>query len=170
MKKQILYAPFVPRLFSTMMDLCLCSILLILPTMMLNKYVLIKKFGAIFKAKNTDISNMQSLQEALQSPEFAPYSNLDTIIELMIPMLCMQMICYILYFILCWKMWGTTPVKYIMRMRVVDSENFTKPTIFQAVRRIIGYVFFSVGIWYMFFSKNKQMLHDKIAGTVVIRT
>lgn len=169
MKKQILYASFVPRMFATMMDLCLVSILLMPITNIINRNVITKKFGAIFASKNIDINDTNAVRDALQSIEFAPYSNVGTIVEIMIPMLCVQVVVMMVYFILCWNIWGATPVKYIMRMRVVDAVSVEKPTIFQSIRRFIGYILFPLGIWSIFFTKNKQMLHDKISGTVVIK-
>lgn len=169
MKKQILYASFVPRMFATMMDLCLVSILMMPLTNIINRNVITKKFGAIFAAKNIDINDTNAVRDALQSIEFAPYSNFSTIVEIMIPMLCVQLVVMMLYFVLCWNIWGATPVKYIMRMRVVDMLSFDKPTIFQSIRRFIGYILFPIGIWSLFLTKHKQMLHDKISSTVVIK-
>ena len=170
MKKQICYANFAPRMFSTMMDLILVSILLLPISVWVNKIVIIKKFGALFASKNVDINDMKALQDAMQSIEFAPYSNPGTIIDLMLPMLSVQTLFIMLYFILCWSIWGTTPVKYIMRMRVVDSSDFAKPTLFQSIRRVIGYIFYPIGIWFIFFTTQKQMLHDKMSSIVVIKT
>ena len=169
MKKQISYAKCIPRLFSTLMDLSVFMVLLMPLTKMLNKYVFVKKFGAMFKAKNVDVDDYQALQKALESPEFIPYSNLSTVLELMVPMLCMQSIAIILYFILSWHIYGVTPVKYIMRMRVVDAVTFTKPSLVQSIKRFMGYILFPIGIWSIFFTPQRQMLHDKISGTVVIK-
>lgn len=169
MKKQICYADFAPRMFSSMMDLILVSILLLPISIWVNKIVIIKKFGALFAAKNVDINDTKALQDAMQSIEFVQYSNPGTIIDLMLPMLSIQIIVMMLYFVLCWSIWGTTPVKYIMRMKLVDSSNFMKPTIFQSIRRVIGYLVYPIGIWSIFFTKQKQMLHDKISSVVVIK-
>jgi uncharacterized RDD family membrane protein YckC len=84
------------------------------------------------------------------------------------PMLVMQLIAMTIYFILSWKLWGCTPAKYVMRMRVVDQKTFEKPTIYQLLLRFISYTLCIFGIWFIFFTKQKQALHDKIAGTVVI--
>lgn len=169
MKKQILYADFMPRLFSTMMDLCFLTILLIPITNFVNRTVIAKKFGHIFASKNVDIYDTKALKEALQSPEFAPYSNIDTVIELMMPMACMQLVAIVLYFIASWYFWSATPIKHLMRMRVVDATTFNRPTFFQLIKRFIGYVLFPIGVWFIFFTKQKQMLHDRISNTVVIK-
>ena len=169
MKKQIVYAILIPRLFSTMMDLCIFLMLLTPPTIMINRYVFMKKFGHIFKDNNTNIDDYQSLQQALHSPEFMPYSNLSTVVELAAPMLCVQIVAIILYFVLFWHIWGVTPVKYIMRMRVVDAVSFKNPTLSQSIKRLVGYLLFPIGMWSIFFTSQKQMLHDKISGTVVIK-
>lgn len=169
MKTQVLYASFMSRMFSTMMDLSLVAILLIPVTKLVFRRVFINKFGDLLKAKNIDLDNDQSITNFLSSPEFLPYSNNDTMIELVIPILLVQIFCVILYFVLCWHYLGATPVKYILRIKVVDKVTFKKPTIFQSVRRILGALFFPLGIWSVFFTKEQQMFHDKIAGTVVIK-
>jgi len=169
MKKQISYAKFIPRLFSTMMDLCIFMVLILPLTTVLNRYVFVKKFGAILQAHNVNIDDTKALQEALHLPEFAPYANLSTVIELGLPALCMQIVLMILYFVGAWHVYGVTPVKYFMRMRVVDSVTFKKPTVFQSIKRFIGYALFPIGVWWMLFSPQRQMLHDKISGTVVIK-
>lgn len=169
MKTQILYASFMSRMFSTMMDLSLVAILLIPVTKLVSRWVFINKFGELLKAKNIDIDNYQSIINFLSSPEFLPYSSYETITAFVIPVLLAQIFCVILYFVLCWHYFGATPVKYILRLKVVDKTTFIKPTIFQSVRRILGALFFPLGIWSVFFTKEQQMLHDKIAGTVVIK-
>lgn len=169
MKVQVLYASFMPRLFSTMMDLSFAAILLIPITRFVNRRSFINKFGDILREKNVDIDDYNALMSVLHSPEFAPYSTPSTIIELMIPMFCVQTVCFIFYFTMLWHCFGTTPIKYLMRMKVVDKVTFKKPTIFQALRRIFGTIFFPLGVWSAFFTPQKQTFHDKISGTVVIK-
>ena len=169
LKKQVLYSPLARRLFSTLMDLSLVLFLLIPITMMVNRMVFVKKFGAILQENNVNVNDYKALTEAIQSPAFEQYANISTFIELMIPMLLVQLAFIILYFVLCWSFLGTTPIKYIMRLRVVDSTTFEKPTIFQSIRRVFGYILFPIGIWSIFFTTQKQMLHDRLAKTVVIR-
>lgn len=169
MKKQILYAKLMPRLFSTLMDWSLFLIILTPFARMLNKYVFIKKFGDILRAKNVDLDNTEAIQKALQSPEFMQHSNLSTFLEIAAPMFVMQSLAIILYFVVLWHMFGVTPVKYFMRMKVVDATTLEKPTIYQSFKRLCGYALFPIGIWWMFFTEKKQMLHDKMAGTIVIK-
>lgn len=169
MKTQILYAPFMSRMFSTMMDLSLVAILLIPLTRGVFRWIFIKKFADLLQAQNIDLDNNQSLITFLNSPEFLPYSNNGTMGTLVLPILCTQILGIILYFILCWHYLGSTPMKYILRLKVVDKTTLKPPTIFQSLKRILSALFFPIGIWFVFFTKQKQMFHDKMANTVVIK-
>jgi uncharacterized RDD family membrane protein YckC len=74
------------------------------------------------------------------------------------------------YFVFFWRKFGATPGKIIMRMRVVNAEDYSTPTTFQLIKRFLGYITALIGIWAILFSKKGLALHDKIAGTVVIKS
>lgn len=164
MKKQILYASFVNRLFSALMDLCLLSIMLVPITSYINQKTIIYKFGDILKEKNIEITNYYEVTNILK-----PYLTPEVLWDISYPMLLAQLISLILYFVTFWHLFGTTPVKYLMHIRVVDKNSLSNPSIIQCCVRLFFYILAPVGIWSMFFSENKQMLHDKISGTMVIK-
>lgn len=57
-----------------------------------------------------------------------------------------------------------------MRMRIVNSEDYSAPTTFQLIKRFLGYITALIGIWTILFTKKGLALHDKIAGTIIIKS
>jgi len=53
-------------------------------------------------------------------------------------------------------------------------NTMNKPTIFQYIRRILGYAIsvlpLGIGLFYIAFNKKHRALHDVVAGTVVVST
>ncbi|MCE2927702.1 MAG: RDD family protein [Rickettsiales bacterium] len=73
---------------------------------------------------------------------------------------------------LCWRLWGATPGKKILRMKVVDAKTEALLTDWQVIARLFGYVistlFFCIGFFWMGLDKRKQAWHDKLAHSIVI--
>jgi uncharacterized RDD family membrane protein YckC len=71
-----------------------------------------------------------------------------------------------------WK--STTPGKMVVSAKIVDANTLGDPSTGQLIVRYVGYfistfVFF-LGFLWVAFDKRKQGWHDKIAGTLVIKT
>src|SRR3990167_9319672 len=83
----------------------------------------------------------------------------------------------IAYFLIFWVNYdGATPGKKLLGIKIV-KDNGEKLTYPAAFIRWIGYMisaatmfFFGIGYLWIIWDKKKQALHDKIAGTVVVRT
>ncbi|MFN9111385.1 MAG: RDD family protein [Bacteroidota bacterium] len=73
---------------------------------------------------------------------------------------------------LCWRLWGATPGKKLLRMKVVDATTGELLSDMQAILRLIGYVistiFLCVGFFWIEFDKRRQAWHDKLARSVVV--
>ena len=71
-----------------------------------------------------------------------------------------------------WVVWGTSPGKRVMRLRIVDADSHEPMTRGQAVLRTVGYVLTfamcGAGFLWVPFNPRKQALHDRIANTVVV--
>lgn len=70
---------------------------------------------------------------------------------------------------------GLTPGKQLLHLQVVDQKTGRIPgfgTMFvrEVVGRFISALVFGVGYLWAIFDRNGQAWHDKIAGTVVLRT
>ena len=67
-----------------------------------------------------------------------------------------------------------TPGKIILGLKIVDVHTGSKLSIGQAIGRYVGYIIavlpMFAGIFWVGIDKRKQGWHDKLAGTVVIRT
>ena len=72
------------------------------------------------------------------------------------------------YFVIFWTRYGQTPGKMAVGLKVVRADG-TPITPNEAFIRVLGYF----TVWFLFpmvaFDSHKQGLHDKMAGTYVIR-
>lgn len=83
---------------------------------------------------------------------------------------------YLLPFVLLvgfWRRWQATPGKLLLDCRVVDAGTLQPLSLRQAIIRALGYILsalpFYLGFVWAAIDKRKQTLHDKLAGSVVIR-
>jgi uncharacterized RDD family membrane protein YckC len=71
-----------------------------------------------------------------------------------------------------WAIWGTSPGKRVVRLRIVDADTQAAMTTTQAILRTIGYLLTfamcGAGFLWILFNPRKQALHDRIANTVVV--
>ena len=70
---------------------------------------------------------------------------------------------------------GQTPGKMALSVNVIRKEDgqvpgYTKAFLREVVGKFISSLVFGLGFFWMIWDKDKQTWHDKIAGTVVIRT
>lgn len=68
--------------------------------------------------------------------------------------------------------YGATIGKSIMKLRVIDYENFGRVNLlgsfFRAFGRIISESIFYIGFLFAFYTESRQTLHDKIGKTLVV--
>jgi hypothetical protein len=74
------------------------------------------------------------------------------------------------YFVFFWRKFGATPGKMVMRMKIVDADDYSRPSVYRLCKRFCGYVTIIIGIFSIIISKNGRATHDKIANTVVIKS
>lgn len=76
--------------------------------------------------------------------------------------------------ILFWLYKSATPGKMLTKIRIVDAKTGGTPSKIQFFGRYIGYILSAIplllGYFWVAFDKRKQGWHDKLAGTVVIKT
>lgn len=157
-KKQIQYAGFYKRLVASIIDLTLSTIALI-PVFLVAK-ISMEQGPLIYSAIENmmlGIPTTQKEQSALQ----AFYINNF-----------LQSAFLGLFIIAFWRWKGATPGKMLFSMHVVDAKTFEKPSMFQWILRLFGYVIsvlpLCLGFIWIIVDKRKQAFHDKIARTVVI--
>lgn len=170
MKKQITYPRFIPRIFAMVIDLTILSIVLTPLMNIISKNTLIFYFQDFFQANEIDTSSLESLSLATSMPEFAQYLTASKFLTYSATLFIINTTFMGVYFVFFWRKFGATPGKIIMRMRVVNAEDYSTPTIFQLIKRFLGYITALIGIWTILFTKKGLALHDKLAGTVVIKS
>jgi uncharacterized RDD family membrane protein YckC len=73
-----------------------------------------------------------------------------------------------------WVYKSATPGKMATKLTIVDAETGDKPSTGQFIVRYLGYYIAMIplflGIKWVAFDKRKQGWHDKLAGTVVIKS
>lgn len=76
--------------------------------------------------------------------------------------------------ILFWHYRAATPGKMITRLKIVDAYHGGPPGTGQWIGRYLGYgiaaIPMAIGLLWVAFDERKQGWHDKLAGTVVVRT
>jgi len=78
----------------------------------------------------------------------------------------------ILYLFACLIIFGRTPGKALLKLRIVDVRSGDRPSALRLIVRHLGYVLsgcLNLGFLWVAFDQRKQGWHDKIAGTTVIR-
>ena len=77
------------------------------------------------------------------------------------------------YTILFWALYGATPGKMILGLRIVQARTLGRVGLLGSVLRYLAYsvsgIVLMLGFIWAAFDRRKQGWHDKIAGTVVIR-
>ncbi|MDP8201831.1 MAG: RDD family protein [Candidatus Tenebribacter burtonii] len=78
-----------------------------------------------------------------------------------------------LYAVIFWKLFGATPGKLILRIKILDTQTGNIPSIWKLVIRFFIYLIslfslFLGNVW-IGLDSRKQSWHDKVAGTVVVR-
>ncbi len=76
--------------------------------------------------------------------------------------------------ITCQMLYGTTPGKWLLGLKIVRRDTLEPPARWRYVLRFFAYFFsvapLMVGLFWMSFNKERRTFHDYIAGTVVIHT
>ncbi|WP_028455850.1 RDD family protein [Chitinilyticum litopenaei] len=75
--------------------------------------------------------------------------------------------------ILFWLQLGATPGKMLLKLKVVDARTGQRLTLGKAILRYFGYflsaLLLGIGYFCVGWDKRKQGLHDKLAGTLVLK-
>ena len=141
--KEIVYAGFWLRLLTSIIDTLALS-LIIVPIITL-------VYGASFWSDPLSLSNQ-------------PSGSLGFILNYVLPAL---------FFVLFWIYKSATPGKIILNLSIVDAKTLGKPSTGQFVIRYIGYYISTILLFLGFVligvDAKKQGLHDKMAGTLVIK-
>lgn len=169
MKKQIFYPDFIPRIFSTSIDM---FILMLTTSPLMNfiqKRFFVWKFKPYIVSHNINISDMNAIYNSFISPDFEQYLTLTNFLSYIGIVFLAQLILVGGYFITFWTKLGWTPGKFITGMKIVDESSLYKINLMQSFKRFLATCLFPISVFFMIFSQKRQSLHDYIAGSVVIK-
>ncbi len=151
------YVGFWPRVVASVID------------MLLSAFLLTPIINAIYSRPGP-----ANLGGAFSDPEAAsnllldavtPHGTADVLLDYVIPAAVV---------ILFWLARQATPGKMVIGARIVDATTLGKPSMGQLLVRYLGYYvgFFSLGLGFFWvgWDARKQGWHDKMAGTLVVRT
>ncbi len=77
------------------------------------------------------------------------------------------------YFIACWSRGGRTLPMQTWKIRVVRRDNLPVGVGRAALRYVLAWpslLLFGVGVFWAFFDRDRQFLHDRMAGTRIVAT
>ncbi len=170
MKKQILYPKFIPRIFAMIIDLVILSVTLAPVMNIISQYVFVLHFQDFFLANGINTSDVEAMSVAARTPEFAEQITASKLVTYVGSLFIVNTTFMGAYFVFFWRKFCATPGKIIMRMRIVNADDYTTPSTSQLIKRFFGYITALIGMWTILFSKKGLALHDKMAGTVVIKS
>ncbi|GAB4162581.1 MAG: RDD family protein [Rickettsiaceae bacterium] len=170
MKKQIVYCKFVPRVFAMTIDLIVLSIIMTPIMNVISQYIFLHLFQDFFVTHSVDMSDKMAVSAVIRTQEFASYATANKFFTYFGLVFTLNTLFMGAYFVFFWRKFNATPGKMIMRMRVVDADDFSTPSTYRLIKRFVSYVTALIGIWSIIFNKRGMSLHDKIANTVVIKS
>ncbi|KJV53115.1 RDD family protein [Orientia tsutsugamushi str. Gilliam] len=157
MKKQYSYVKLMPRLLALQLDTCIIGTI----SHPFRQYVC----DHLLRLNDLYLPDIATLNlEQLKAFFFSP-KNITYCLECSLVSIAILFI----YFVGFWIKFDTTIGKLLMGIKIIDSDTFTKPTKSQYIKRFFGY---SLGIFSLLiipFDKHHRGLHDKIAGTTIIK-
>jgi len=77
------------------------------------------------------------------------------------------------YFIACWSRGGRTLPMQTWKMRVVRHDDLPVGVARAALRYVLAWpslLVFGAGVFWAFFDRDRQFLHDRLAGTRIVAT
>lgn len=166
MQKQISYPTFFSRIFSFSIDTVWIFFLTHKIVQNINLSIMHFVYQDFFM-KNSELINPTQSETFI---EFMLSRDFSEIILLNLLMFLIQSIFIGSCFIACWSYLGYTPGTLLINSKLVDQNTMTKPSFFQSIKRFYSCWFlFGLGIFRVFFSNNRQALHDKVAGVMLIK-
>ena len=168
MKKQIVYASFVSRVFAMAVDLLIIIFVTSPVTALIARPLFAYFLGGYFPGglapdvleQNYDQELARNFTNALTSIDGLKYFLAIAAVNITI---------LGLYFVGFWRAFQATPGKILMRQYIVRDSDLQPPSTWQLTRRFVGYSSIIIGIWRLFFSDKNQAGHDLAAGTIVIK-
>ncbi len=152
-----------------MLDLAICAIIFYPILTPVTNYFLITDIKAKALEFGMDVNANNFDAQLMQNPQMLEYLKSSNYLSLLLIPFMLNIMFFGIYCVFFWVKWGSTPGKFFTSTKIVDSNNFTNLNIYSAVKRYLGYFTFIFGIFGMLFTKRGTAVHDKLAGSVVIK-
>lgn len=159
----------MPRLFSMMIDLIILSSIVPFITKLIANNLILRLFQNYFLSEEKVALRPHSdISQIISDPTM--YVNLNRILLFTLIVFIINLILIGIYFVFFWQKYNATPGKILMKMKIVNADDFTTPSMYNLIKRFIGYSTILIGMWSVLTNKRNMALHDKIANTVVIKS
>lgn len=169
MEKQIIYPGIVTRVFATTVDMFLLSIIISPIVNFISPKIFVIVFKNIIIEHGMNMSDAMIAAQAFQSENFVKDITIRDVIAYGLPIILVQLSIIATYFVWFWHNKTWTPGKYLLGIRIFDEKTLKNPSISQCVKRFFSLSLSLFGLWFIFFTDKKQALHDKIAGTIIVK-
>lgn len=157
---EIVYADFNDRVFAGVLDVALCLFLFYRPVYQ----IAVMMFGAERAAQLYSFGGL-----GMTAQQQAAMISAPGYLSAYIANSLMQTVLLGAVFVAAWSYTAATPGKWLLRMRIVDEKTGKRPGQRQCVLRFAAGIIGLIGFPWIYFDKKHRGLHDKIAGTVVIK-
>lgn len=159
----------MPRLFSMMIDLIILSAIVPFITKLIANNIILGLSQNYFLSKEKVALRPHSdISQIISDPTM--YVSLNRILLFTLIIFIINLTLIGIYFVFFWRKYNTTLGKMLMKMKVVNANDFTSPSTYNLIKRFIGYSTILIGMWSILTNKRNMALHDKIANTVVIKS
>lgn len=170
MEKQIIYPGIVTRVFATTVDMFLLSVVISPIVNFISPRIFVIVFKDLIVEQGINMSDGMIASRALQSEQFVQHITFSALACYSLPIILVQLSLISTYFIWFWHNKSWTPGKYVLGIRIFDEQTMKKPSISQCIKRFLSLSFSLFGVWFIVFTNKKQALHDKIAGTIIVKS
>jgi uncharacterized RDD family membrane protein YckC len=172
MKKQIIFPGFIYRLLGSTLDLMLITTLISPILQYISKLIWILVFRDFISLHVVDMLNFHDVAKISISKDFFDYIQAGNFSKYFLYFGLVSILNVLFlgaFFVGFWYKFGATPGKMLLKIQIIDQDTMLKPTLYQLIKRFLGYSLVLIGIWFIIFTKRSQALHDKIAKTLVIK-
>ncbi len=168
-EKQVVYVKLIPRMFTSMLDIYIFALVSLYPIAFISRKIFLFMFKESILKQNININNKAAIDKLLSSQDFLLSIPSGIMIESLIILGLIQFLIFSCYFIFFWHKFATSPVKFLFGIKVLDSVTMSNLSIKSCIKRIFGLFTSPIGLWSIIVTKKHQALHDKIAGSIVVK-
>ncbi len=169
-KKQIIFPSLLLRFITSMLDFMVVSIIAAPLLRIIILYLFKFHFGDFLSANDLALNNPEDIQIVITHDKFREYLTGNNYSIYFMEMALVQFSVFAIYFVFSWWKFGTTFIKYIFKIKIIDYKTQGKPSFKACLIRYITYIFCLFSAFFIMFRKDKRAINDILSGTIVIRS